>query len=441
MTSLFERQRLLKADVSRQARLAKLDVSEVRSTQAEHLRMTNQAILDVSSYGPGSVNPFRTRNLNDAQLIAEDMLRRQGDKRALTGSGPWVPRTKPATRPPRLRRKAKAADKSKTRSATPHLEEIFSLRGPLARSFARARGRGYMGPPSRWLRGTKARQLGVDLLKKGITLLPPEQWSIFDRRSPLYWAVNAASGIGEHSRRRGFLGERLHTEPTNYVVLRAQASSVPRLKISEWPRDSLGQSWPTYPTLNESWEMMLRGGSPHGASHPNTVALSHRVKVKCKQVKPGYACRTISKYVLGVRADLEVPRSCLAYFRYRWGFLILRRRASLPAELVRWLTRVWKESSTALLLSLPVRYSVALRRISSTTRWVVDGWVPGGTAPENGFRLPRSRARRGHRNRPRPKVELWSDALHDETSDRSPSPDKSDDGVRLCLSPPVASPR
>lgn len=232
MTSLFERQRLLKAAVSRQARLAKLEAGQVRSTEVEQLRMVNQAMLDVSSHVVGSVNPFRERNLNDAQLLAEDMLRRQGDKSRLYRENPERRCARPSKNSNRIRGKAKVDNR---KVSAPHLADCFSLRGLLVRDFARAKQRGYKGPPSRWLRGSKARKLVAALPGVGFTFPPPDLWSIFDHRSPLHWSVSADSGVQRHNLSHGFRGERLRSEPTNFVVLRRQATSVPRLRFNDWP--------------------------------------------------------------------------------------------------------------------------------------------------------------------------------------------------------------
>jgi hypothetical protein len=203
---LFERQKQLNAALSRQARLAKLAVAEVCSTEAEHLRMVNQAMLDATSSVRGSKNPFRQRNLTDAQLLAEDMVRRQG-ARFGTDSGSATKQPRPSKWSERPHRKQAPTDNKGQSHA--RLEECFTLRGPLLRDFARAKERGYKGPPSRWLKGPQAARSADRLLRKGMTFPLPCEASIFDRASPLYWAVNSSSGIRAHnlgmvSRPRGY---------------------------------------------------------------------------------------------------------------------------------------------------------------------------------------------------------------------------------------------
>lgn len=175
--------------------------------------------------------------------------------------------------------------------------------------------------------------------------------------------------------------------------------------------------------------MVLRGKFPLGSEQcSDSDKLLSGSKLRSRQVLPGSCVRTISKYVLGVRADVEVPSGTLGYFRYRWGFLILRRHAFLPSNLVRWLTRLWKGDSTALMLKLPVRYSVALRRMPSNTRWVLRGFVPSSGGDP--FARKRSRPHRSKHKRGRLLNSL--EGIGSETLTDPPSSDKSDDGVRLC---------
>jgi len=422
---LFDRQRLLKARLVKQARLAKLAVDQVRSTEAEHLRMVNQAILDVSSSVEGFVNPFNERNLTSVQSLTEDMIKRQG-RRTIPGSLGVQPIT-PSPRPIRSRRKF-VADADNICSTTPTTENLLDLCGPLARSYRRAVARGYVGGPAAWLRGPKAERAGSALLRKGFTFSTHESWSIFDRNSPMYWRVNNSSGISPHNLRHGFQGERLRSEVTNFRVLRRQAASVQRLKRYDWPcvPGTQVHAWPTHPTLNESWEMMHRKKLPmHHNFDVYSAGLASRVKLPTRQVKPGVAVRVVKRLVIGLRADIEIPRKFLAYFRYRWGFLILYRKERLPPDLVKLIVHIWKTDISGLFLKHPFRFNEALRRIPTNLFYRLVGFVPAlvhGAASK--------RRRRTGRNT-RLLLKTSSSVPSTQSVVGAPSSDKSDGGVRL----------
>jgi len=435
---LFERQRLLKADLARQARLAKLDVSEVRSTQVEHLRQINQAILDGSASALGAQRSELERNLTDVQLLTEDMIRRSG-KRTIGGE-PVTPLPKPS--PPSTRRRVKIVPGPERPIREPPLEACFTLRGPLVSAFRRAKDRGFKGRAESWIQGSRAVCLTERLRRKGFTLPAPGKVDLFDPISPLYWAVNSRSGIAQHNRRTGFQSERLDRKPTDWVVLRRQAASVQRLRLSDWPRSpranratgGLVRSWPTFPTLNESWEMMVRAKKPHHIAN-DTTSLASSTKVPTKQVLPGSSARAVNRFLIGIRADIEVDKKFLSYFRYRWGFLILHRRGNLPRALVSKLTEVWKKDIFRTFLVMPIRYNDALRRMPASTNWSMRGFLSAGVSSE---KLPPSRSRAPKRKRPgkgaRVKLrELRAAGLAEQCSVRGPpSSDKSDDsGVRL----------
>jgi hypothetical protein len=224
----------------------------------------------------------------------------------------------------------------------------------------------------------------------------------------------------------GFQGERLRSKCTDVVVLRRQASSVPRLKKHDWPRGfRRACAWPTYPTLAESWEMMLR--SLNGPRRlPLRSSHARPEKIPTKLVKPGSLVRAISNYVIGVRADIEVPKETLAYFRYRWGFLILRRKDALPSKLVRWLSNLWKTDFSSLLMSEPIRLNDALRRLPSSCQWQLLGYRYAGLLQSSRAKKGRQRPPRPVRNQPR-----LVPVTAGKTSESPPSSDKSDGGVRL----------
>jgi hypothetical protein len=422
LSVLFSEQNRLKAALLRQSRLAKLDVTEMRSTEAEHLRMVNQAILDVSSGVPGAINPFAHRDLTDAQILSESIVSRQGCKRI--GGTPIAPRALPGTNAIRIRSKrVVVADRSYD---LPTLEELLTLRGPLARTFRRAVERGYRGSPSQWLRSPAAAREILKLQQKGFTF-PPTGLSVMQPNGPLFFAVNGCSGIEPHSLSYGFRRETIRRKAVNLTVLRCQAASVPRLKRHEWPLS--GHAWPTYPTLNESWAAMVTGKFP---LHLNKAATSEtflRSKRPTKQVKPGTSERVLSYYVIGIRADIEVPRTLLGYFKYRWGFLILRRHCSFNRNLTKFLSRLWKTDHTGMFLREPIRYNDALRCIPPSKLCLLGGFVRGGDLPPS---FKKSKVRR----RPPRRTRLLAKAIESGSPKVSlglpPYSDKSDDGVRLC---------
>jgi hypothetical protein len=431
LSALFESQVLLKAALAKQARLAKLDVSQVRSTETEHLRRVNQAILDASSSVEGFVNPFRSRNLIDSQIVSERMIRGLGKNR-LNQRNADKPEPRPHPMALRLRGKRDRLE-SKTKPVYSHLEDCFSLRGPLLREFSRAKERGYKGPPSRWLKGPTAVAAWRKLLSRGITSALPGSVSVFHRSSPLHYLVNASS-IVETQLCRGFTGTKLRQSTPNVVVLRRQAASVPRLKRRAWPRSHRGHAWPTFPTLAESLEMAMRSQRSFHHDSLEDTNIIRSYKVPTTQIKPGSSARAVSRLVLGIRADIDVPKGLLGHFRYRWGFLILRRHWSLPLRLSRWLASQWKADITRMFLRYPCRYNDALRRLPCTALWAMRGFVPSGTQGDT-LRLARPAAKR--RRPPRNyRCALATSARRCQV-DGSPSmttssSDKSDDGVRLC---------
>jgi len=418
LTRLFEEQNRLSAALLRQSKLAKLAMAEIRSTEAERLRMVNQAILDVSSGIPGAVNPFASRNLIDSQILSERMIRRQG-QRVIQGS-PWKPAPLPGPNAIRIRTKRGLPDDRC--QATASLEDLFSLRGPLARTFRRAVERGYQGTPSRWLKSPAAVREITKLQQKGFTFHSTE-FSVVSPSSPLFFAVNGSSGIEHHSLVAGFRNETIRRKATNFVVLRRQSSSVARLKRSQWPNS--GHGWPTYPTLNESWASVVTGKLPlHLQKGFSSTTRLTKIR-PTKQVKPGTMERALSYYVIGIRADIEVPRKLLGYFKYRWGFLILKRHGGFNRTLCKFLAKVWKSDHTGMFLREPIRLSEALRCVPSSKLSLLGGFIRGGPAPSGKPHRRRARPSRSSRHRSVESVET------NKMLESAPSSDKSDGGVRL----------
>jgi len=66
--------------------------------------------------------------------------------------------------------------------------------------------------------------------------------------------------------------------------------------------------------------------------------------------------------VVGIRADLKVPKKFLGYFRYRWGFLILTG-ARLPTSLIRFLISQWITNFSSCWLEKQVRFRYYLKHL------------------------------------------------------------------------------
>lgn len=133
------------------------------------------------------------------------------------------------------------------------------------------------------------------------------------------------------------------------------------LPKTDWPTSEGRPAWPSTPSVNEWLEMARRGlltepqrMRPHGQT----------VKVTQSQfnTKIELATLIISRNVIGVRSDVEVPRKFLGHFRYRWGFNILTS-TGLPAGLVRYLARLWLTEPSSLWLGWSVPLRIYLKEV------------------------------------------------------------------------------
>jgi len=176
--------------------------------------------------------------------------------------------------------------------------------------------------------------------------------------------------------------------------------------------------------------MMRRGKFPiHHKVDPVQQGFLAEHRIPRRQVKPGSAARTVSNLVIGVRADIEVPRKFLCHFRYRWGFLILKRsiRNVLPDDLVRLIVKIWKEDISGMFLRYPVRYREALRRIPTIEYYSMVGFVPARPTKKLD-KIPRKRAGKHERRQKRlSSLDGWDFPSHPASHTT-----ESGDGVRLC---------
>jgi hypothetical protein len=171
--------------------------------------------------------------------------------------------------------------------------------------------------------------------------------------------------------------------------------------------------------------MFRRGITPSDQLwDPILAGHASKDKIPSRKVLPSYSASTVSNYVIGIRADIEVPKTLLGHFRYRWGFLILKQYGHFPKPLVKWLSNRWKEDFSAMLLKYPYRYSEALRRITGAGKYRALGFVPAGASSNRGKRSKRP----GKHDRIRGFLES---VLTRPDRSGSPSTDLSGGGVRL----------
>jgi len=135
-------------------------------------------------------------------------------------------------------------------------------------------------------------------------------------------------------------GGYIRTVNTNPRVHVRQQAAVRPLPASDWPRLETRAAWPSSPTVVELLAMSRRGLTPLPLIKSATPAF-HRISTAYFNSNVELRAKVISHQIVGIRSDIEVPRRFLGYFGYRWGFLILTSRYSLPAGLVRFLTGQW----------------------------------------------------------------------------------------------------
>jgi hypothetical protein len=64
--------------------------------------------------------------------------------------------------------------------------------------------------------------------------------------------------------------------------------------------------------------MARRGKVPaHHGIDPYSTGIASEYRRPRRQVVPGSATRTVAHFLNGIRADIEVPRTLLGYFKYR----------------------------------------------------------------------------------------------------------------------------
>jgi len=151
------------------------------------------------------------------------------------------------------------------------------------------------------------------------------------------------------------------TSTSSKEALQASAVVVPRLRLTESPGASRSQ-WPSCVSFTEMIHMSRTGKQLTIQDNFRSLSVMGCLKNRDVHENHALATRIVRQQVVGVRAEVEVPRKFLKYFRYRYGFLILSVRFCLPIGLVRFLLSQWVCNFTSLWLVEPVRYKFYLRR-------------------------------------------------------------------------------
>lgn len=153
----------------------------------------------------------------------------------------------------------------------------------------------------------------------------------------------------------------LWTRTTPSVVLEANRVAVPRLGKTDVPRLARAQ-WPSTPTFSEMLVTSRTGKLLPVRDNFKSLSVPNCLTLRELNESHVIATRIVRQQIVGIRAEIEVPRKFLRYFRYRYGFLILSVRHCLPIGLVRFLLAQWIKCPNSLWLLEPVRLKFYLRR-------------------------------------------------------------------------------
>jgi hypothetical protein len=150
------------------------------------------------------------------------------------------------------------------------------------------------------------------------------------------------------------------------TVHQSQRLSVKPLKSTHWPSDSLGPSWPSFPSITEWMEMLRRGLDPFGSRlQPEPVDSPGFTRVDRSELHDNHvlATKIVKHNIVGIRSSVKIPAKFRGYFRYRHNFLILTVRHNLPVGLVRFLLSHWVVSPFSLWLRRAVSLKKFLRKV------------------------------------------------------------------------------
>lgn len=172
-----------------------------------------------------------------------------------------------------------------------------------------------------------------------------------------------------HAWFRDFLGHgTIWTGVSENAIHRSQRLEVKPLKSSDWPRNLLGPSWPSFPSISEWMGMLRRGIDPLSRQEyktPEGNAGYTCVSLREVRENPYLATRIVANAIVGIRSSIEVPKKFLKYFRYRWNFLILTTTWCLPIGLVRFLLGQWCQNPYSLWLRRACTLKKFLRKTPS----------------------------------------------------------------------------
>lgn len=145
------------------------------------------------------------------------------------------------------------------------------------------------------------------------------------------------------------------------TVFRSQSTLAKRLDREAWPSVAGKPAWPSSPSINE-WLEMIRRGAVSSSDQWRHSGKTERVSLREFNSNIGIAERIVVRQVIGLRADVEMPRKFLRYFRYRWGFLILIS-SKIPCGLTRFLASTWCVNPYSLWLERKVSLKTFLRQV------------------------------------------------------------------------------
>jgi hypothetical protein len=188
--------------------------------------------------------------------------------------------------------------------------------------------------------------------------------------SPWYYHADSLVNTVDDRTRELFRAFRTHgniwTGACDNAVHRSQRLSVKPMKSSDWPRDPLGPSWPSFPTITEWLEMLRRGIDPFERKEykiPSGDSGYTRVSRGELHSNCVLATRIVSNVIVGIRSSTEVPGKYLPYFRYGHGVLLLACSYALPIGLVRFLLGRWCVAPYSLWLRRQCTLKQYLRKV------------------------------------------------------------------------------
>lgn len=135
---------------------------------------------------------------------------------------------------------------------------------------------------------------------------------------------------------------QISTVNPDFRVHKSQVGEVKPLAKTDWPRLETRPAWPSTPTFIEMLEMSRRGLTVRPWNNHDGYSATYRITACQLKRNVQLASAIVAHQIIGVRSWVKIPRKFLGFFRYRWNFLILTTRWSLPAGLVRFLIGQWK---------------------------------------------------------------------------------------------------